>query len=115
MSAAQRAAFERLATMVPRHAVIGTSLNSGAVELYTARAALRPSDWSIEESRAVLGMLQSAGRPFYLLEDNQAQSRLRDALDDDFTVQVIAVLDVPLFGEGAVENPGALWLVRREH
>ena len=50
MRAEQRAAFDRLAELTPPNAVIGASLNAGAVMMYTGRDAIRPYDsWTGEE------------------------------------------------------------------
>jgi hypothetical protein len=70
MRAEHRAAFERLEALTPANAVIGASLNSGAVMLYTGRDAIRPYDsWTDEEWGIFLGAMQASGRPVYLLDD----------------------------------------------
>ncbi|HFD39921.1 MAG TPA: hypothetical protein ENJ31_08790, partial [Anaerolineae bacterium] len=63
MRAEQRAAFDRLAELTPPEAVIGASLNAGAVMMYTGRDAVRPYDsWTEEEWGIFLAAMEAEGR-----------------------------------------------------
>lgn len=117
MTAAQRAAFDALAHLTPVNALIGASLNSGAIELYARRVAFRPADWcSLEdcpELREFLARVQHEKRPVYLLEDNASLARVLDDLREEYRLERVTTLDVPLFGQVAPQNPGALWKIGR--
>jgi len=67
--AQQRQAFDELAALVPEDAVIGSTLNGGAVELYTGRQAIHPAPWTEEEFVRFLHLMADEGRAVYLLED----------------------------------------------
>ncbi|MBI3360962.1 MAG: glycosyltransferase family 39 protein, partial [Chloroflexi bacterium] len=67
----QRSAVEKMAQVVPPDGVIGSSLNSGAVDLYAGREAFRPAYWTETEFDKFLGAMDSAGRPVYLLGDGE--------------------------------------------
>lgn len=114
MTAAQRGAFDMLARLTPPGALVGSSLNSGAIDLYSRRAAFRPADWSAEEWREFLHRATRAGAALYLLEDNASLEQVRGAMGEQYRLEPIAVLDVPLFGAAPIQHPGALWRVKPE-
>jgi hypothetical protein len=69
LNAEQRAALGRLGEITPPGAVIGASLNSGAVDLYAGRAAVRPAAWTAAEFHRFLAAMRAEGRTVYLLDD----------------------------------------------
>ncbi len=95
-------------------AIVGTTLNSGAVELYSGRSAVRPGGWSEAELREFLQIAHANGREFYLLQDNAEIARAADDLRRDYNVELVGTLDVPLFGEDIVPNAGTLWRISRD-
>ena len=108
----QRAAFEQLESLTPANAVIGASLNSGAVMMYTGRDAIRPYDsWTDEEWGIFLGAMQAGGRPVYLLDDGElmaefiAKERIRRRLTP------VELLQIPIF---FTQEREAGWLYRLE-
>ncbi len=111
MTQSQRAAFDALAQFTAANAIIGASLNSGAIDLYARRSAFRPADWSDSAWREFLVVTQGEKRDVYILEDNAALSRAVERLRAAYSLERVATLDVPLFGDKAVLNPGALWKV----
>lgn len=117
MTQAQRASFDAIARLTPANAVIGASLNSGALDLYARRSAFRPADWcSAVRCDALddfLAITQGEGRTVYILEDNAALSAVLDRLRKTHRVALAAELDVPLFGDGPVVHPGALWEISK--
>lgn len=117
MTQPQRASFDMLAQLTPPNAIIGASLNSGAVELYAHRDAFRPADWcnvgDCSQAREFLQVTQGARDDVYLLEDNAALAPVLDALRQDYQVERITTLNVPLFGTGTPTNAGALWKISR--
>ena len=74
VTAAQRAAFAQVAALTEPNAVIGATLNSGALDLLSDRRSLHPADWTAGEWATVIKALQAQGRPVYLLDDGQALS-----------------------------------------
>ena len=113
MTQAQREAFNTIARVTAQNAIVGASLNSGAVDLYAQRDAFRPADWSAQELNEFIVVTQGEGRALYVLEDNAALSRVLADLRAQYRVERVADLDVPLFGEGPIAQPGALWKISR--
>jgi hypothetical protein len=111
MSQAQRASFETIEIVTPENALVGGSLNSGAIELYSGRNAFRPADWTTGELREFLDIARQNGYQVYLLQDDASLDRVLNDLGSTFRVERAAVLDVPLFGERQVPNAGTLWKV----
>ncbi len=107
-----RAAFDRLAELTPPRAVIGASLNAGAVMMYTGRDAIRPYDsWTEEEWSVFLGAMQARGRPVYLLDDGGLMAAFIAAEQGRHRLTPIEALDVPLFNTRDRETG---WLYRLE-
>jgi hypothetical protein len=107
-----RAAFDRLAELTPPQAIIGASLNAGAVMMYTRRDAIRPYDsWTEQEWETFLEAMRARGRPIYLLDDGElmanfiAQQRTRHRLT------AVAELEIPLF---YTRDRDTGWLYRLE-
>lgn len=113
LSQAQRAAFDEITRITPPNALIGASLNSGALDLYARRRAFRPADWSAAAFREFILVTQDEKRAIYLLEDNASLTRVLDALRGEYRIERVATLDVPLFGDEPVAQPGALWKITR--
>jgi hypothetical protein len=111
VTAAQRAAFDQIAALTPANAVIGSTMNDGAIDLYAHRATFRPGEWSADELVRFVEAMRRAQRRVFLLDDGAATSAARRELGTRYTLQPIAVLDVPLFG--VVDGtPGMLWEIR---
>lgn len=115
MTRAQRESFTTLAQITPANAIVGTTLNSGAVELYARRNAVRPHDWSDAELREFLNIAKANGYEFFILQDNAELERVLSGLRGEYRVDAVATLDVPLFGEDTVTNAGTLWRVRPDN
>jgi hypothetical protein len=108
----QREAFDRLAEVTPSDAVIGASLNAGAVMLYTAREAIRPYDsWTDDEWTIFLEAMDTKRRTVFLLDDGELMATFiaREAARHRLTP--IEALDLPLFG---ASDGKAAWLYRVE-
>ncbi len=108
VTAAQRASFDQIAALTPPDAVIGSTMNDGAIDLYAGRATFRPGAWNAEECARFVEIMQREQRAVYLLDDGAETSAARRALTSKYTLRRVAVLDVPLFG-AADEMPGTLW------
>ena len=112
MRAGQRAAFDRLAELTPPDAVIGASLNAGAVMMYTGRDAIRPYDsWTTAEWQIFLQAMQAGGRPVYLLDDGGLMANFIQADAARHRLTPIEALAVPLFYTRDRERG---WLYRLE-
>jgi hypothetical protein len=112
MRAEQRAAFDRLALLTEPNAVIGASLNAGAVMMYTARDAIRPYDgWTEEEWEVFLNAMRQGGRPVYLLDDGGLMAEFIKAQRAQHSLTPIEELQVPLF---YTRDREAGWLYRLE-
>jgi hypothetical protein len=112
MRAEHRAAFDRLAELTPSEAVIGASLNAGAVMMYTGRDAIRPYDsWTAEEWTTFLEAMEARGRPVYLLDDGGLMADYIATEQERHRLTAIEELQVPLFNTQDRETG---WLYRLE-
>ena len=112
MRAEHRAAFDRLALVTESNAVIGASLNAGAVMMYTTRDAIRPYDsWTEEEWQIFLNAMREGGRPIYLLDDGGLMAEFIALQQDKHRLTPIEELYVPLFYTHDRETG---WLYRLE-
>ncbi len=97
LTAAQRAAFDRLRQLTPEDAVIGASLNSGAVELHAGRLAFRPAGWTADALVRFVDALRAAGRPVFVLDDGEAMGEALRTLRARYGLVEVARLDVPYY------------------
>jgi hypothetical protein len=112
MRSEHRAAFDRLAALTPPEAVIGASLNAGAVMMYTGRDAIRPYDsWTDEEWGAFQDAMQARHRPVYLLDDGGPMEGFIEREKARHRLTPIEALRVPLFYAQGRETG---WLYRLE-
>jgi hypothetical protein len=112
MRPAQRAAFDRLAELTPPEAVIGASLNAGAVMMYTGRDAIRPYDsWTDKEWEIFLDAMARLERPIYLLDDGSLMSDFIAREATRHAMVPLEELSVPLF---YTRDRLAGWLYRLE-
>jgi hypothetical protein len=111
--ATQAAEFERLGELTPQNAVIGSMLNSGAIELHAGRAAVHPAPWTDEELHAWADALLARGRPFYLLDDGEEMPPLIKRMEARYRLQPVATLGLPYFalGGGGLPRPAELYEV----
>ncbi len=111
VTAPQRASFDQIAALTPPDAVVGSTMNDGAIDLYAQRATFRPGEWDAQECARFVEVMGRARRSLYLLDDGAETSAARRELSKRHTLRLVAVLDVPLFG--AVDGtPGALWEIQ---
>jgi hypothetical protein len=98
MRAEHRAAFSRLAALTPPEAIIGASLNAGAVMLYTGRDAIRPYDsWTDEEWQIFLDAMHARQRPVYLLDDGGLMAAFIAQEQTRRRLTPVEELEVPIF------------------
>jgi hypothetical protein len=103
--AVQAQEFLRLAQLVPEDAVVGSSLNSGAIELHAGRGAVHPAPWSDGELYRWVDALHAAGRAFYLLDDGEEMPLLVERLEERYPMRPVAVLGLPYFSVGGGSLP----------
>lgn len=117
MTQAQRASFDEIARLVPPNAIVGASLNSGAIALYAHRRAFRPADWCIErqcdELRAFTQIARENNYEIYFLEDNASLENVLNSLRAQYQVERVATLDIPLFGDEQITDAGVLWKISK--
>lgn len=111
MTESQRISFNLLAQALPPNALVGASLNSGAIDLYSKRGAFRPADWSSQQLREFISLAYAHNYAIYLLQDSAAMTPIVDDLRRTHQVERVTTLDIPLFGSDPVSNAGALWRI----
>ncbi len=97
----QRRAFDLLGQSIEKQAVVGTSLNSGAVELYTGRETFRPGDWTPVQLDLFISAMQKAGKPVYFLEDGNEHAAVIQRLGQEGRLEPVRTLQVPIYGDPA--------------
>jgi len=102
----QRAAFDQLAALTPEDAVIGSSLNSGAIDLHAHRLAFRPAGWNSEQLLAFVDALHTEATPVFILDDGKELVPALQTLRQRFKVVEVGQLDVPYYfpNSGGSEN-----------
>jgi uncharacterized membrane protein YjjB (DUF3815 family) len=114
VSASQRRALETLRAITPDDAVIGSMLNSGAIELHAGRQAVHPAPWTEAELRTWVDALQSLERPFYVLDDGEEMLPVLERLRTHYVVRPIETLNLPYFALGGGNLPRSAVLYRVE-
>ena len=98
--ASEREGYAELGRMVSAEAVVGTGLNSGAIERYAGRETVRPASWSDQEFARFVDELAEEERPFYLLDDGQEMERFLPRLRGRFLLHPLGEFELPTFGLG---------------
>ena len=114
LNAYQRAGFARIAENVPEAAWIGSSLNSGALELHSRLAAFRPAVWQKAELYTFLDRALSRGVPLYFLEDGLDMYRPLEAVRQRYEVWFAGLYDVPFYHTAGGSTGGMVRLYRVE-
>lgn len=109
----QRASFTRLSELTPANAVIGCSLNSGAVDLHAGRQTFRPATWTPEQLLKFVRELHAENRPVYVLEDGDEVRPSLTTLRASYRLTEVARLDMPYYfpGSGSENRKVALYRV----
>ncbi len=111
LSAEHRQAFAELGEAIEGQAVVGTSLNSGAVELYTGCETFRPGDWTAPELDTFLAAMARAGKPVYILDDGNEHAGVLARLGREGRLVPLRRFSVWLYGDPA-HLTGMLYRVR---
>jgi hypothetical protein len=114
LNAYQRAGFARIGHDTEPNALIGASLNSGAVELHGGRATFRPAVWQQEETYTFLDHVLADGHPIYLLQDGLEMRAPLTAARQRYTLQWVGRYDIPFYHSGGGSSGGlvSLWRLR---
>ena len=109
----QRASFTRLSELTPADAVIGCSLNSGAVDLHAGRQAFRPATWTPAQLLKFVRELHTENTPVYVLEDGDEVLPSLATLRASYRLTEVARLDMPYYfpGSGSENRKVALYRV----
>ncbi|MBX7214678.1 MAG: hypothetical protein K1X39_11755, partial [Thermoflexales bacterium] len=94
---AQRASFDTIRALTPADAVIAGSLNSGAIDLYAQRQAVRPASWTADQLTAFAEALQREKVPFFILDESNELQPALAALRARYTLREVAALDLPYY------------------
>jgi hypothetical protein len=111
--AEQRMSFDNIRAITPENAVIGGSLNSGAIDLHAKRLAFRPATWSASELISFVRALQGEKRPVFLLNDGDEVKVSLATLQANFRLTEIGRFDMPyyFFGGGSENRKVILYRV----
>jgi hypothetical protein len=115
LNARQRAALDEIQRLTPPEAVLAASLNSGALTLYSQRAAVRPGDWPPDDWRRFVQLALAQGLEVYVLLDGKEMQAPKQALEPAYTLKPVAELPLPYFyPDGSSDNrPVDLYQVTR--
>jgi hypothetical protein len=112
--ASQLEAFQRLRQLTAEDAVVGSMLNSGAIELHAGRAAVHPTPWTDRELYRWIEALSAQNRAFYVLDDGEEMADVLTLLEGRYRVQHVATLGLPYFAIGGGNLPRNARLYRVE-
>jgi hypothetical protein len=96
----QRAAFDELANLTPPDAIVATTLNSGPIELYADRDAVRPAYWARDEWLDFIDRALGEGRHLYLLVDGDEMQTPLQIVQSRYHLVQVSSLPVPYFFPG---------------
>ena len=113
VTAAQRAAFAQISVLTPPRAVVGSTGNTGPIELYGTRETFQPAMWGQGERAVFIDAMFREGRRVFLLDDDAEMTTARHELQARYILQQVAVLDVPVSNR-LPDTSGALWEIERK-
>jgi len=102
--------LETLRALTPSNAVIGSMLNSGAIELHADRQAVHPAAWSQRELYVWVDALSLRGQPFYVLDDGEEMAPVLSRLEERYALRQVQALDLSYFAIGGGNLPRQAYL-----
>jgi hypothetical protein len=114
LNAFQRAGFAQIGQGTEATALVGASLNSGAVELHGKRTAFRPAVWRSDELYTFADDALARGVPLYLLEDGLEMAGPLTAARQRYELQLVGRYDIPFYHTGGGSAGGRVALYRVE-
>jgi hypothetical protein len=112
LNAYQRNGFASIGQDTEHAALIGASLNSGAVELHSQRMTFRPAVWRPDELHTFVDHMLAEGRPVYLLQDGLEMRAPLTAARERYTMQLMGRYDIPFYYTGGGSVGGLVPLYR---
>ncbi|OQY48220.1 MAG: hypothetical protein B6242_02845 [Anaerolineaceae bacterium 4572_78] len=99
-----RQAFEQIEALTPPTALIGASLNGGAVQLYANRTIIRPAYWTVPEWLRFVDLAFNDGYPLYMLMDGSEMGQPFEAIQNDYQLVEVGILPMTYFIAGSGYN-----------
>ncbi len=93
----QRESLDLLRAYTPENALIGSTLNSGAIELHARRLAFRPSEWTEDELVRFTDAVQRRGHVIYILDDGESMRPVLDSLRKRYKLHEEVRLPLPRY------------------
>jgi hypothetical protein len=93
----QRVSFDRLAELTPPDAVIGATLNSGAIDLHSGRQTFRPDTWTPEQLSAFTAELMRRGVPVFVVHDSNALNGSLMTLRATYLLEEVGRINIPYY------------------
>jgi hypothetical protein len=115
LNALQRAGFSQIRQATEATALVGASLNSGAVELYGMRTTFRPADWRPDELYTFADDALARGAPLYLLEDGLEMGGPLTTARQRYDLELVGRYDIPFYHIGGGSTGGRVPLYRVEN
>jgi hypothetical protein len=112
LNAFQRAGFAQIGQDTEQTAWIGSSLNSGSVELHSKRMAFRPAVWQLDEFYAFADDALSRGVTLYLLEDGLEMAAPVATAKQRYRLDLVGLYDIPFYHSGGGSTGGRIPLYR---
>jgi hypothetical protein len=114
INAFQRVGFAQIGEDTEATALVGASLNSGAVGLYSMRTAFRPAVWQSDEFYTFADDAIARGAPLYLLEDGLEMAGPLTAARQRYELELVGRYDIPFYHTGGGSAGGRVPLYRVE-
>lgn len=114
LTSKQRQSFDAIRVMTPDDAVIGSTLNSGAIDLHARRLAFRPQTWQPDELIEFVDRLHAEGAPVFVLADGEELAATLQTLRRHYAVREVGRVDVPYYFEGSGSENRRVPLLRIE-
>lgn len=113
LNAEQRTSFDKLADATPENAIIGVSLNSGAVILHSDRSIVRPYEWSTDDWFEFIDRAQADNHVIYLLVESVDMEPILEATLQRYDVEPVIALQMPYFhfAGGSVNETVILYII----
>jgi hypothetical protein len=108
----QRAGFASIGQDTEPTALIGASLNSGAVELHAQRTTFRPAVWQLDEMYDFVDHALAEGQPLYLLLDGLEMRAPLAAARQRYSLELVGRYDIPFYHTGGGSSGGLVPLYR---
>jgi hypothetical protein len=93
----QRTSFDELAALTPPDAVIGATLNSGAIDLHSGRQTFRPDTWTPDQLLTFTDELMRRGAPVFVVHDSNALNGSLMTLRATYLLEEVGRINIPYY------------------